>query len=64
MIEPSVKFTKEHPVMNKLKLLINQNQNLSDYTLSLVAFCLPMTLFCLLVSWGIETIAKEMFRLS
>jgi hypothetical protein len=41
-----------------------KNHNIAGYTLSLAAFCLPMTVFCLLVSWGIEVLAKELFFLS
>jgi hypothetical protein len=46
--------------MNKLKLI--KPSNFADYTLSMTAFCLPMTLFCLLVSWGIDVLARELFK--
>ena len=40
-----------------------KNSSNTDYSLSLSAFCLPMIVFCLLVSWGIEILAKELFLL-
>ena len=38
------------------------NKNLSKHTQAVLAFCLPMVIFCLAVSWGIEAVAREMFR--
>jgi hypothetical protein len=48
--------------MNNLKLI--KRNDFVDYALSIAAFCLPMTIFCLLVAWGIEVLAKELFFLS
>jgi hypothetical protein len=52
---------KESNAMNKLKLI--KHNSFAGYTLTMTAFCLPMTLFCLLVAWGIEVLARELFRL-
>lgn len=30
----------------------------------LMSYALAMTLFCLLVTWGIESLANELFRLA
>ncbi len=48
--------------MNNFNLI--KRNNVVDYILSMLVFCLPLTVFCLLVSWGIEVLAMELFRLS